>query len=160
MSPIWVVHSPKCLHQIAKTSSGISETNRMLLDNLPRRHPPPQSGQRPADLHLSFSKLVVSASGATDQREEVLANSLPTDGILGLLSVLPLITDISSFGENEENSTGCSKDSITRSGYGQGASQICRESSSNSLGSLHGSPALQSLTIPDECGPSSPRPGC
>ena len=67
MSPIWVVHSPKSLHQIAKTSSGISETNRMLLDNLPRRQPPPPSGQRPAALHLSFSQLVVSASGATDQ---------------------------------------------------------------------------------------------
>ena len=34
MSPIWVVHGPKGLHQIAETSSGVSETSRMSPDNL------------------------------------------------------------------------------------------------------------------------------
>ena len=68
MSPIWVVHSPKGLHQTAEASSGVSETNRMSPDNLPRRHPPPPSGQRTTAQHISASQPVVSVSGSTDQR--------------------------------------------------------------------------------------------
>ena len=95
MSPIRVVHGPKGLHQIAETSSGVSETSRMSPDNLPRRHPSPPSGQGTTVQHLSVSQPVVSVSGTTDQRGGVLANPLPTDGIFRLPPMLPVITDLS-----------------------------------------------------------------
>ena len=52
------------------------------------------------------------------------------------------------------------KDPIAGPGYGPGAGQIRGESSSNSSGTTLGSPTLQSLTVPNECNPSSLISGC
>ena len=121
MSPFRVVHGPKGLHQIAETNSRFSETSRMSPDN---RHPSPPSGQGTTVQHLSVSQPVVSVSGTTDKRGEILANPLPTDGISRLPPMLPVITDICPGRENKENSTRCHKDPIAGPGYGPGAGQI------------------------------------
>ena len=131
-----------------------------LIIYVPRRHPSLPSEQGTTVQHLSASQPVVSVFGTTDQQGEVLANPLPTDGIFRLPPMLPVITDISPGRENDENSTRCCKDPITGTSYGPGAGQIRGESSSNSSGTTLGSPTLQSLTVSNECNPSSLISGC